>query len=254
MEKRDVGQIEIIHLRKCFGRLEALRGINLTLKRGEFFGLLGPNGAGKTTLIKVLASLILPENGRVKIYGLDALEEPEKVRSWVSLAFGDERSFYWRLTGRQNLEFFSALYNLTQKAARERIEQAALLFDLHDLDKLYQNHSTGMRQRLALARSFLSDARLLLMDEPTRSLDPLAAAKLRDLIRDGLMKDGRTVFFTTHNTEEAEKIADRIAIIDQGSIRACGTLTELRTLIGDPLASLEEIMQRLILPENLYVV
>ena len=232
--------VETKKLTKFFGRSAtlALDEVDLEVPAGEVFALLGPNGAGKTTLIKILCSLILPDGGEASVYGLDVVKNPAEVRSLLSLVVGEERSFYWRLTGRQNLEFFAALYNLPRKTARQRIEEAAFTLGLEDLEKRYQEYSTGMKQRLALARSLLHDAKLIFMDEPTRSLDPNAAAKLRELMRK------RTVFFTTHQIQEAQSLADRIAILDKGKIKACGTLKELQCQFGLTKASLEQIFQK----------
>lgn len=234
--------VETKKLTKFFGRSAtlALDGVDLEVPAGEVFALLGPNGAGKTTLIKILCSLILPDGGEASVHGLDVVKNPAEVRSLLSLVVGEERSFYWRLTGRQNLEFFAMLYNLPRKTARQRIEEAASILGLEDLEKRYQEYSTGMKQRLALARSLLHDAKLIFMDEPTRSLDPNASAKLREFIR-GLK---RTVFFTTHQIQEAQSLADRIAILDKGKIKACGTLKELQCRFGLPDVSLEKIFQK----------
>ncbi|MBI4124819.1 MAG: ABC transporter ATP-binding protein [Deltaproteobacteria bacterium] len=222
----------------------ALDGVDLQVEEGEIFALLGPNGAGKTTLIKILCSLVLPDGGEARIFGHDVVREPKKVKPAISLTVGEERSFYWRLTGRQNLEFFAALYNLSKKEARRKIGEAAAALGIEDLDKRYQEYSTGNRHRLALARGFLNGARLIFMDEPTRSLDPNASLALRDLIRRQVREgSGKTFFFTTHQTGEAEALADRIAILDQGKLRACGTLEALRRLTGE--SSLDRIFYRL---------
>lgn len=233
--------VETKKLTKFFGRSAtlALDGVDLEVPAGEVFALLGPNGAGKTTLIKILCSLILPDGGEASVYGLDVVKNPAEVRSLLSFVVGEERSFYWRLTGRQNLEFFATLYNLPRKAARQRIEEAASILGLEDLEKRYQEYSTGMKQRLALARSLLHDAKLIFMDEPTRSLDPNASLKLREFIRK------KTVFFTTHQIQEAQSLADRIAILDKGKIKACGTLKELQCRFGLPDVSLEKIFQKI---------
>lgn len=226
------------------GKIRALDGVDLKVGEGEIFALLGPNGAGKTTLIKILATLLLPTSGEARICGWDAAKKPRQVKKLISLMAGDERSFYWRLTGRQNLNFFAALYNLFGKEARQKIEEAAALFGLEALDRRYQEYSTGTKHRLALARSFLNGAKIIFMDEPTRSLDPNAAFQLRELVkkkvRDGVLK---TVFFTTHQTEEAQGLADRMAILEKGKIKACGSLGELRSQAGLPSASLAEIFR-----------
>lgn len=222
-------------------RTLALDGVDLCIAPGEIFALLGPNGAGKTTLIKVLAGLVLADAGEASIFGHDIRRDFKKAHALMSLVLGEERSFYWRLTGRQNLDFFAALYNLSGKNARNRIETAVAFVGLRELDMRYQEYSTGNKSRLALARSFLNDARLLFMDEPTKSLDPSAAANLRSLVRDLSRKEGKTIFFTTHDTREAEEIADRMAVIDRGRIKGLGTLKEIRAQASAPSASLAEI-------------
>ncbi|MBN1689277.1 MAG: ABC transporter ATP-binding protein [Candidatus Omnitrophica bacterium] len=232
------------HTRQFSKRVWALNRVNLNVRQGEVFALLGPNGAGKTTLIKILSSLILPDRGNARIYGYDIQRETQRAKKFLSVVVGDERSFYWRLTGRQNLEFFATLYGYPNKTIRERIKKVANFFEIPDLDIRFQEYSTGTKYRLALARSFLSDAKLLFMDEPTRSLDYNAATRLRRLITDRFKKDPElTVFFSTHILQEAEQIADRIAIINHGRIKCCGTLEELRHLAGNPNASLEEIFE-----------
>ena len=215
--------------------------MNLSIAPGEIFALLGPNGAGKTTLIKVLAGLVVADAGNARIFGVDVRRDFRASRAMISLVLGDERSFYWRLTGRQNLEFYAALYDLSNAAARRRIEVAARMVGLDDLDRRYQEYSTGNKVRLALARSLLHDAGVLFMDEPTRSLDPVAAAALRTLVCGLVRSEGKTVFLTTHDTQEAEAISDRIAILDRGRIKAMGTLADLRRQAGAPGASLFDL-------------
>ena len=161
----------------------ALDRVSLQIPPGEIFGIMGPNGAGKTTLIKVLSTLILPTSGQAFIHGYNLLTQPERVKSLVGLVSGDDRSFYWRLSCRENLLFFAALYNLPPSQARSRIEELSCLLDLEDfLDRRYAQCSSGMKQRLALARSLIHRPRVLLMDEPTKSLDPGAAENLRHYI------------------------------------------------------------------------
>ncbi len=229
----------------------ALNGVNLRIEKGEIITLLGPNGAGKTTLIKILAGLMTPDSGNVNICGFDTVKDLAKTKQCVSLVLGEEKSFYWRLTGRQNLEFFGILYNLSRDRIRQKIKQAAELLDL-DLDKRYQECSTGMKFRLALARGFLSDAKLILMDEPTRSLDPNVANRLRELIKTMRNEKGCAFFFATHDVHEAETVADRIVILDQGKIRASGRLSDLRNILGNNEASVEDIFQRVTI-EDQYV-
>jgi ABC-2 type transport system ATP-binding protein len=248
--------IETVNLTKYFFSrkrlkrrvVKAVEDINLKVKKGELFALLGPNGAGKTTLLKLLSTLILPTKGTAYLNGYN-LQEEEKVKESIGLVTGEERSFYWRLSGRENLYFFASLYNL--KRARKRVEELVTLLEIEEIDRRVQEYSTGMKQRLALARSLLNDPPVLLMDEPTKSLDPLAAQNLRKLIKGRLSaKEGKAVLFTTHRLEEAESFSDRIGIMDKGQLKGYGTLEELRELVKIPGASLEKIFKKLV-TENL---
>jgi ABC-2 type transport system ATP-binding protein len=211
----------------------ALDSINLNIPKGESFGLLGPNGAGKTTLIKILSTLILPDEGNIEICGYDLKRQSQLVKSKIGLVTGEERSFYWRLTGRQNLEFFGVIYNLSAKQIEMRISELASQLELDDLDKPFQNYSTGIKHRLSLARCLISEPEVIFMDEPTRSLDPASAHNLRRFIKIRLVKElGKTIFFTTHQTSEAQDLADKIAVMDKGRIKACGAPRELNLKWG----------------------
>ncbi len=222
--------------------VKALERVDLRVREGQIMALLGPNGAGKTTLIKILSSLLLPDEGEVKIGGMDVKKHGRAVKKIVGLAVGEERSFYFRLTGRQNLHFFASLYSLSRAVARKKINEIAELLGIEDLDRRFQEYSTGGKQRLAIARCLLSDAKVILMDEPTRSLDPIAACELGKLIKERLAGElGRTVLFATHLTHEAEELADEIAVIDRGEIKVHGSLAELRSKIKNPDASVEDI-------------
>ena len=209
----------------------ALEKLNLNIAEGELFGLLGPNGAGKTTLIKILCSLILPTAGTAWVFGHDVQKEEQAIRELVGLASADERSFYWRLTGWQNLEFYASLYRIPRRQTEQRIDEVLHKVGLaSEADVRFQNYSTGMRQKLAIARGLLSQPRVLFVDEPTRSLDPLSAQAVRSLLREEVDKAGRTVVFATHNMEEAEAICDRVAILNHGRLIASGTVPELRSV------------------------
>lgn len=223
--------------------VKAVEDVNIQVKRGEIFGLLGPNGAGKTTLLKLLSTLILPTRGEAYVNGYNILKEEAGVKESIGLVTGEERSFYWRLTGRQNLRFFAILYNLSSTQIKRRIGEVAELLEIEGMLNIsFKEYSTGMKQRLSLARSLLPNPQILFMDEPTKSLDPIAAKNLRSFIREKLVsQEKRTVFLTTHQMNEAQEICDRLAIIDKGKIKACGTLTELRKEAGLPGADLEKI-------------
>ena len=176
--------------------------MSFNVREGEIFGLIGPNGAGKTTLTKVIATLVQPTSGQVTVRGHDSVGEDEIVRRNVGLAGAEERSFYFRLTAEQNLRFFARLYGLSSATTRQRIDELLGLFELKELRaRRSAELSTGNKQRLAVARAMLADPPVLLLDEPTRSLDPLAAARMRATIRSLAQSNGRrtTVFLTSHN-------------------------------------------------------
>ena len=210
-------------------RVRALDGVDLHVKTGEIFGLLGPNGAGKTTLVKILSCLVLPDRGRALIDGVDVRHE-NKVKPRLGLVHSDERSFYWRLSGRENLKFFARLYDVPGARIKSRIDELLAKVDLVEAaDRAFSGYSSGMKQRLAIARALLHDPPILLMDEPTRSLDPAACLSLRAFIRDELKgRDGKTILLATHNLREAETLCDRIAILVAGSVRQTGTIAEVR--------------------------
>jgi ABC-2 type transport system ATP-binding protein len=208
-----------------------LEELNLDIAEGELFGLLGPNGAGKTTLIKILCSLILPTAGTAWVFGHNVQKEEQVIRELVGLIGADERSFYWRLTGRQNLEFYASLYHVPRRQRGQRIEEVLHKVGLaSEADVRFQNYSTGMRQKLAIARGLLSQPRVLFVDEPTRSLDPLSAQAVRNLLRKEVDEVGRTVVFATHNMEEAEATCDRVAILNHGRLITSGSVPELRSI------------------------
>jgi len=222
-------------IRHPFRREEftALNRVNLQIEKGEVFGLLGPNGAGKTTLIKILCTLLLPTSGQAFVSGYEVTRQPDDVRRAFGYVISEERSFYWRLTARQNLRFFATLNNLPAKRMDDKVEEVLLLVGLGDrADTPFYAFSTGMRQRLAIARGLLTDPEVVFMDEPTRSLDPPAAQTLRRFVKEELVeKQGKTVFLATHIMEEAEELCDRIAVLNQGQILASGTVPEIRRAV-----------------------
>ncbi len=228
VKKRTVPEL-IRHPFRKAERIRALRGVDLAVERGTIFGLLGPNGAGKTTLLKILSCLVLPDRGRATILGTDVLDE-NRVKPTIGLVNSDERSFYWRLSGRENLRFFSRLYDVPRSRSESRIEELLRRVDLVEAsDRRFADYSSGMKQRLAIARALLHDPPVLLMDEPTRSLDPASSLSLRAFVSDELRgRDGKTILLATHNLREAEVLCDRIAILVRGKIRQVGTPAEVR--------------------------
>jgi ABC-2 type transport system ATP-binding protein len=214
-------------VRKIFRRqakspVEALRDVSFELYEGEIFGLIGPNGAGKTTLTKVIATLVQPTSGSVTVKDFDSVRHEEQVRRQVGLATAEERSFYWRLTAGQNLQFFARLHGLSDQESRRRIKELLELFELESVsERRFGELSTGNKQRLAVARSLLSRPPVLLLDEPTRSLDPLAAARMRTFINSlSAASPPVSVLLTSHNLLEIEELCERIAVIHRGRIRA----------------------------------
>lgn len=212
--------------------VEALRDVSFEVETGEIFGLIGRNGAGKTTLTKIVATLVQPTTGSVSVHGHDSVSDDEHVRRQIGLATAEERSFYWRLTSEQNLMFFARLHGLSDRVAKERIKD---VFSKLELDEVARRRfgelSTGNKQRLAVARALLANPPVLLLDEPTRSLDPLAAARMRDLIRSLANQDlPVTILLTSHNLAEVETLCARVAIISRGRIRAIDTPRNLRDL------------------------
>lgn len=219
-----------------FSRKEhaALENVSVRIAPKEIFGLLGPNGSGKTTLLKILSSLILPTSGYAAIHGLDIVRCEKEAKQFIGIVVNDERSFFWRLNGWNNLLFFATLNEIPKQTARQRIGEIASLLGLEDqLNRKFQEYSTGTRQKMAIARGLLTDPEILFMDEPTRSLDPEVASGLRRFVRDVLVnRFGKTVFLATNNMQEASEICDRVAVIHKGRVRQCGTIRELRHLFS----------------------
>jgi len=213
--------------------IEALRGINLRIREREIFGILGPNGAGKTTLIKILCTLVLYDEGEVYVNGHDPRKEVGEVLKNLQAVLPESRGFNWRLTGKQNLEFYALLYGLSDSDARERVNY---LLDFTGLttraDDGIQRYSTGMQRRLLLCRALLRDTPIIVFDEPTSGLDPASAGEFRRMIIDRLAKEeGKTVLLSTHNLQEAQELCDRIAIMERGKVIASDTPDNVRHLV-----------------------
>lgn len=221
--------------RKTKTPVEALRDVSFDVYRGEIFGLIGRNGAGKTTLTKIVATLVQPTRGTVTVNGFDSVHDDEKVRMQVGLSGAEERSFYWRLTSEQNLIFFARLYGLSDRIAKQRIAGLNAQLELEEVRrKRFGELSTGNKQRLAVARALLPKPPVLLLDEPTRSLDPLAASRMRELIKALARQDPPvTILFTSHNLTEVETLCSRVAIISAGEIRAVDSPANLRSINSD---------------------
>jgi len=210
----------------------ALQDLSLEVNEGEVVGLLGPNGAGKTTLSKIITTLIHPSSGTVRLFGVDVRADPYAARSMMGLVTCDERSFYWRLTGRQNLRFFGALYGVSEANIAARSAEILDTLGLTSAaDRPYHSYSSGMKQKLAIARGLLSHPRLIIYDEPTRSLDPVSAHNIRSWIRQQRRKyPEQTHLLATNQLIEAELLCDRVFIINNGRLIAHGTVEEIRAL------------------------
>ncbi len=239
-----MGIVEIENLRKEFparkGKAQdggsvfvAVDNVSCQIQQGEVFGLLGPNGAGKTTTIKMISTLLRPTSGQIRVAGTDVIRQPNQALRHLGTVLAGERSIYWKLTGRENLEYFAALYGIPAKLAKERINKLLTRFSLEKrADEKVEKYSTGMRQRICLAKAMLAEPQILILDEPTAGLDPQSARNLRDIILE-IKQEGRTVLLTTHYMEEADQLCDRIAIIDHGRIIALATPSELKHSLDD---------------------
>lgn len=209
----------------------AVNGVDLQIQRGEIFGLLGPNGAGKSTTIRMLCTLLEPTSGTATVNGFDVVKQANEVRRNLGTVLAGERSIYWKLSGRENLEYFAALYHIPSAVAKKRVDELIERMEIKDrANELVEKYSTGMRQRIAIAKALLARPPILLLDEPTLGLDPQAARNLRELIAQ-LKAEGHTILLTTHYMEEADQLSDRIGIIDSGKVIALDTPANLKQRI-----------------------
>jgi ABC-type multidrug transport system ATPase subunit len=223
----------------------ALRKVTLQVKQGEAVALLGTNGAGKTTLLRILATLLLPTSGSAVIAGHDAVRDSAAVRRELGYHAGSDLGFYSRLTGRENLRFFGRLNHLSDSYLRTRIQELAERFELQStLDRQMRALSSGTIQRLSLLRAILHEPKVLLLDEPTRSLDAIAAAEFRHFLKsEVLRKQGTSLLFASHTLSEIEFLADRVAILNEGELVALDTPANLKSRAG--AATLEQAFCRL---------
>jgi ABC-2 type transport system ATP-binding protein len=227
--------------------VRALDGVDLDIQRGEVLTLLGPNGSGKTTLIKVLCDLVRADAGSVEIGGISFPLRAREALRHVGLVTTDERSFFWRLTGLQNLLFYAALHELPRRIARRRCPELMERFGLSPSeDPRFFSYSSGMKKRLALARALIHDPTLLLMDEATTSLDAEADERLQAWLRTEVRSANRAVLWATHRSEEIGRLSDRVGLLIRGRMRFLGNLAEfeaLRQRIGTPMPSLASLFQ-----------
>jgi ABC-2 type transport system ATP-binding protein len=221
--------------RRSERKIEALGGVSLGIRTGEVYGLVGRNGYGKTTLIKCICSLLEPDSGTIHVCGRLSSGSPLAVRSCIGFVSSDERSFYWRISGRQNLRFFGRLHGIEKRELENRIDALAKSFEVTALlDRRFHEYSTGNRQRLAVVRALLHEPKLLVLDEPTRSLDPFAAGALRKTIRAWVGGGNeRSVLITSHNLDEVAELSSRVGIMCRGRIAEEGSMRELRNRFDD---------------------
>jgi ABC-2 type transport system ATP-binding protein len=214
-------------------RKAVVTDITFRVAQGELLGLLGANGAGKSTTLRMLAGLVVPDCGSIVINGIDGRHHPLSMRRHLGLCTSEERAFYFRLTARENLEYFGALAGLRERVLGRRISEVLELVDLAaDIDTRFDYFSSGMRQRLAVARALLADPAVLLLDEPTRAVDPIHAQAIRTFVRDELVgRRGKTVVLATNLLDEAWELCDRIAVLRSGAIAAIGAPAELSRTI-----------------------
>jgi ABC-2 type transport system ATP-binding protein len=237
--------IELTGLRRVYPRkgaadLVALDALDLVIPRGEVHGLLGPNGAGKTTLCKILSTVLLPTAGSARVAGHDVVKETAKVKRAIGIVFGGDRGLYERLTAAQNLHFWGALYGLGRAARRRRVAELLERVGLATrATEKVGSYSRGMKQRLHVARGLVSDPEVLILDEPTVGMDPVAAHDFRKLIEQ-LRTDGRTILLTTHDMAEAAVVSDRVSLIDGGRLM----MTAEPAKVGELISAYERLDAR----------
>ncbi len=210
---------------------EALKGIDLQIEEGEIFGILGPNGAGKTTLMSILCTLLLPDRGNVHVLGMDGLNDEHQIRKRVNVVSGNA-NFLWSLTVKENLHYYGMLYGLAGKEREKKVETLINLFNLKEYRQIpFDELSTGMKQRLSLAKSLINDPEVLFLDEPTVGLDPDISIRIREKILSIHKERGMTILVTTHNMKEAEYLCGRIAFLKEGKILTTGTAEALKRMV-----------------------
>jgi len=220
-------------IRRKQKEIDALDGVDLTIEKGELFGVPGPNGAGKTTLTRILATILLPTSGSAQVFGLDVVKKAKEIRPRIGIVFGGERGLYWRLSGRDNLQYFADLYRMPPEVTKKRIPELLELVGMTErANERIEGYSRGMKQRLHIARGLLHDPELLFLDEPTIGLDPVAARDLRQVIHD-LCIAGKTIFLTSHYMFEIDALCNRVAVVNKGKILITDTPSALKKLVAN---------------------
>lgn len=236
--------IELKNLTKKYGSLTAVNNLNLEIEKGEIFGFLGPNGAGKTTTIKLLSGLLKPTSGTAKILGFDIQVNPIEAKSYIGL-IPDEPNIYEKLTGREFLRFMGNIFKVENTVIIKKTAELLKIFDLQDrADELIQVYSHGMKQKIAIAGALIHSPKIIIFDEPTIGLDPKSARTIKDILK-YRAESGDCIFMSTHILEIAERMCDRIGIINNGNLIAVGNMDELRHLSKSGKYNLEEIFLEL---------
>ena len=226
-------------LKRTFGRGDsekvAVNSISFEVKKGEIFGILGPNGAGNTTTIRMLSTLLKPTSGKAEVLGIDVSDDrrSKELRKRINMVSGGERGLYYRLTGRQNLKYFSDLYGVPKEIRDERIKKTLELVGMTEAaERRVEEYSRGMKQRIHIARALINDPEILYLDEPTIGLDPEISLQIRKIVK-GLSDSGKTIILTTHYMFEAEELCDRMIILKQGNVVGYGSVEELKSKVSD---------------------
>lgn len=236
--------LEVKNLSKKFKAFTAVDDISFEVNPGEIVGLLGENGAGKTTTMRVIATMMTPSKGDVKVNGFSITKEPDKIRKSIGVLFGGDVGLYDRLTARENIAYFAELNGLSKEKTEERIKYVAKACQITDfMDKKAKGFSRGMRQKVSIARSIVHDPKVMLFDEPTTGLDISAARSIHDFIRQ-CKKEGKAILLSSHSMYEIEKLCDRVIMMHKGKVIESGTLDEIREKYNNP--DLEEVFVSLI--------
>lgn len=236
--------IEVERVSKRFGKLTAVEDVSFFVEEGEVYGLVGENGAGKTTTMRMMATILQPTSGDIRIRGFSVQREPVEVRRRIGILFGGDVGLYSRLTARENIAYFGKLYGLRDGELERRIQQLSEMLDMCEyMDRRVGGFSRGMRQKVAIARTLVHDPDVILLDEPTTGLDVTAANLFRRMVA-RLQEEGKTILFSSHNMGEIERLCNRIAIMHKGQLSYAGTVGDLRRKVG--MSDLDDIFMTMV--------